>query len=185
MKLKLVFVIAALAAAPAWAVNKCTGADGKVTFSDTLCPNNTKTQESIKVREGNGNVLQSSGGRGAAQNRVEPNLSLEVTKQAGPLLEYYRRWSDQEKLLGATARIALAQPMSELQKLQREVEVYKPPACLDAAKSALVKLIAANAESMIQFMHKQELTNILYQTRQRPDAINAFEGAMKTARCLD
>ena len=34
---KIVFLSAALLAAPAWAVHKCTGTDGKVTFQDAPC----------------------------------------------------------------------------------------------------------------------------------------------------
>lgn len=172
-----------LGVAPAWAVNKCTGPDGKITFSDTLCPESAKTKEVVQVRQGN--VAQSSRGSGSAQPRIEPNTKLETIKQAEPLMDYYRRWADLEKLLGATARVALPQPMGELQKLQREVEAYQAPACLDQAKAALVKLIAANSESMIRFMQKEELTNIFYQTRHRPEGINAFEGAIKTARCVE
>lgn len=36
-----------LAAAPAWAVNKCTGADGKVTFQDTPCTG--EKAETVKI----------------------------------------------------------------------------------------------------------------------------------------
>ena len=177
----LMLVIVLMSSPQVWALNKCTAPDGKITFSDTLCPESAKTKESVKVREGN--VAQTSGSR-SAQPRAEPNLKLEVTAQAKPLMEYYRRWADLEKLLGATARIALAQPVGELQKLQREVEAYQAPECLGTAKAALLKLIAANSETMIQFMHKNEFTNIYYQSRQRPEGINAFEADVKTARCL-
>ena len=34
---KAMFLIAALLVAPAWAVNKCTGPDGKVAFQDAPC----------------------------------------------------------------------------------------------------------------------------------------------------
>ena len=184
MKTTIVCCVLAALACPAWAINKCTGTDGKVTFSDTPCPESAKTKETVQqVRPSN--FALSSRDSGSAQHRVEPDTKLEAIKQAEPLMDYYRRWADLEKLLGATARIALAQPMGELQKLQREVEVYEAPDCLDQAKTALVTLIAANSESMIQFMHKEELTNVFYQTRRRPEGINAFERAIKTARCLE
>ena len=38
MKITIVWAALLLAALPAWAVNKCTGADGKISFQDAPCP---------------------------------------------------------------------------------------------------------------------------------------------------
>ena len=38
-----------LAAAPAWAVNKCTGQDGKVVFQDAPCDSMARSQEKLKL----------------------------------------------------------------------------------------------------------------------------------------
>lgn len=35
----------------AWAVNKCTGADGKVTYQDTPCAGGTKSSQEVKVHD--------------------------------------------------------------------------------------------------------------------------------------
>jgi hypothetical protein len=45
------FALASLATAPAWAVNKCTGADGKVQFQDAPCMGKGET---ITVRPASG-----------------------------------------------------------------------------------------------------------------------------------
>lgn len=52
--MKLLFISAAVLSAlctPAWAVNKCTGSDGKVTFQDALCAGKG---ERIEVRPNTG-----------------------------------------------------------------------------------------------------------------------------------
>lgn len=38
MKITLLWAALLLAALPAWAVNKCTGADGRISFQDAPCP---------------------------------------------------------------------------------------------------------------------------------------------------
>lgn len=45
---KAMFLIAALLVAPAWAVNKCTGPDGKVVFQDAPCAGATAGQSTGK-----------------------------------------------------------------------------------------------------------------------------------------
>lgn len=51
MKTAYLFLAALVAAAPAWAINKCTGADGKVVFQDAPC---TGKGESVTVRPASG-----------------------------------------------------------------------------------------------------------------------------------
>lgn len=52
----LVFLTIALwSAAPAWAINRCTGADGKTVFQDAPC---TGKGEKIEVRPASGNATQ-------------------------------------------------------------------------------------------------------------------------------
>lgn len=55
MKIAMLWAALLLAASPAWAINKCTGADGKVAFQDAPC-------------QGKGEVLdvKPASGRGAA-----------------------------------------------------------------------------------------------------------------------
>lgn len=52
MKPSLAAITAALlvlTTAPAWAVNKCTGPDGKIVFQDALCDVTSKKAEPVKI----------------------------------------------------------------------------------------------------------------------------------------
>jgi hypothetical protein len=173
-------VIATAAAAPAWAVNKCTEPDGKVSFQDAPCAATSKA-ETLKTRSGNTVAPQ---GGALTTPKVEPNLKLEGPKEAAPLLAFYRQWIDNEKLLESTARIALAGPVATMQKLLRDVEAYQAQPCLTDAKKELAGLISSNTEATIQFMQKQEVSNMAYQWVHRPKMISAFERAVATARCV-
>ena len=59
--------------APAWAVNKCTGADGKLTFQDAPCADKG---EKIEVRPASGHASLKA--QGEAQARVE-RMKLDTT----------------------------------------------------------------------------------------------------------
>lgn len=58
----LFLVALALSAAPAWAINKCTGADGKVVYQDQPCASTDKAQE-IKVKTAPPAAANSTGGK--------------------------------------------------------------------------------------------------------------------------
>lgn len=50
MRTTLLIVTAALlAASPAWAINKCTGPDGKVTYQEIACPTDAKADQKVKT----------------------------------------------------------------------------------------------------------------------------------------
>ena len=54
MKTKpVLFAVALLLAAPAWAINKCTGANGKVTYQEAACAS-TEAGETVKWTQANG-----------------------------------------------------------------------------------------------------------------------------------
>lgn len=61
--MRIALAIALMASAPAWAVNKCTAADGSVTFQEAPCPAATKTKESVRVFSGGGESYPSSSGK--------------------------------------------------------------------------------------------------------------------------
>ncbi len=52
MSQKTIFFIAALLAAPAWAVHKCTGIDGKVSFQDAPCTSGSSEQIDVRPATG-------------------------------------------------------------------------------------------------------------------------------------
>jgi hypothetical protein len=58
----MVAALIALALYPsAWAVNKCTGPDGKVTYQDALCPGTAKAAEKIKAQDNSPGLERGSG----------------------------------------------------------------------------------------------------------------------------
>ena len=70
--IRTALVAALLAAAPAWAINKCKGADGKVSFQDAPC---TGQGEKIEVRPASGD------GKSDFQRRLDANV--DEIKKAG------------------------------------------------------------------------------------------------------
>ena len=168
-----------LAVSPAWAVNKCTGPDGKVVYQDAMCGTSSTNAEKVKTWENSGY----SGTKSASSKAVEPNLKLQGPEQAAPLLDLYRRWADAERLAMATSRIALAGPAGALQALQREMQTIKSPPCLQMARMSLQTLVSKSVESILQFMGKEELTGMLYQYVERPKLIPQFEREVANAKC--
>ena len=103
----LFFLCAVLfAASPAWAVNKCTGPDGKVVYQDALCGISSTNAQEIKTWTNSGYSGDTT--RPSKTKGVRPNSKLEGPEEAAPLLDLYRRWVDAERLAMATSRIAPA-----------------------------------------------------------------------------
>lgn len=181
MQLRLLFSITALLAAPAaWAVNKCTLADGSVVYQSAACGLEYKSEAKVKTWTNSGFERVRAPGQ---RKHVEPDLELKGPEQAKPLLELYRRWADADKLARTTARIALAGPMGNLQALQREVEGLRVPECLVDARSLLAKLVAESNEALLQFMGKNEVSNMAYELVHKPKLLPAFEKALASADC--
>ncbi|OGB58422.1 MAG: hypothetical protein A2503_10065 [Burkholderiales bacterium RIFOXYD12_FULL_59_19] len=54
----VIVALLAVLCAPAWAINKCTGADGKVAFQDAPCANASKVAEQVKTWGNTGNTAE-------------------------------------------------------------------------------------------------------------------------------
>lgn len=175
MLLRLLLIAGTVCSQQAMAFNKCTLPDGRVAFQDTPCALNAQVEVMRKPKP----VPVAKPGAPA----VEPNFAIKVPEQAAALMAFYRRWHDSEKLLGSTARISLATPMGIAQQLQREVDAYAAPACLESAAKVLRELIAENNEAMLQFMQKQEVSHMAYSVVHRPQKIAAFEQSVQNAIC--
>ena len=175
MLFRLLLIAGALCSQQAIAFNKCTLPDGRVAYQDTPCASNAQTEVMRKPKPA---VVAKPGAPA-----VEPNFAIKVPEQAAALMAYYRRWHDGESLLTSTARIALAGPMESAQKLQRELDAYVPPACLDSAAAALRELVALNNKAMLGFMAKQEAPHLIYSVLERPEKIKAFEQRVQSASC--
>lgn len=175
---------ALLIASPAWALHKCTGPDGKVTYSDTHCATSSAKQEQLQGLAQR-NVLPRAGGAGSGSSApdVQPKSNLKTQPEAAALIDLYRRWADAEKLAFSTMRIALPGPISSLQAIKREGEALAVPECLGRAKEALNALIGKSTEAILQFAAKQEIFSLVYTRVERAKLIPQFEHEAEHADC--
>lgn len=72
----------------------------------------------------------------------------------GPLLG---RWQDAITVANSTARIALDEPLADMQAIRRDVEQLDAPPCAEQAQAALVASMDHTIEAFLLFM--QEATN--------------------------
>ncbi|MBX9836009.1 MAG: DUF4124 domain-containing protein [Burkholderiaceae bacterium] len=88
MSKKAFFLIAALLAAPAWAINKCTGTDGKVSFQDAPCADGKG--EALRIRPASGAASTNSAATSEAQARLakmkQDNEMAEAIRMHKPLV---------------------------------------------------------------------------------------------------
>lgn len=61
-------------------------------------------------------------------------------------------FNDQRKLANSVMRVALAQPLSELQKIKRNTEEKKYSGCLEASKLIYVSSMEATNEALLAFL---------------------------------
>lgn len=172
-----------LAAAPAWAINKCTQKDGKVVYQDAPCQNTAAANETVKTWGAGQAAPSAAGTTSAGFKRVNPNPSLQGPPEAAALLAIYRRWVDAERLASATGRIALAGPVATMQAVQLEAEAVKVDTCLSDAKAALVDLTSKSTTALIEFMRKNEIHSLLYTVADRGDLVRTFESQIERAGC--
>jgi hypothetical protein len=111
----LIVAQAALLCAPVWAVNKCTGPDGRVSFQDTACAITAKSSEKVKIWGSEGGKEGYTLTKPVGLPAVIPNAKLTGPPGSEALVGLYRRWADAEKLAMSTGRIALAAPAANLQ----------------------------------------------------------------------
>lgn len=65
---------------------------------------------------------------------------------------YAASFSDQRKLSNSVMRVALAQPLSELQKIKRDTQEKKYSGCLEASKLLYVSSMEATNEALLTFL---------------------------------
>lgn len=173
-KLSIAVALLAALSGPTWAINKCTGSDGKVAFQDAPCDTRSKASEKVKTWDSpmSDNAVA-----------INPDLTLTGPAQAKPLLDLYRRWADAERLALATGRIALSGPVAAMQAIQREAEAMTSPPCLEPARKSLVELTKKSSDGLIQFMSKDGLEGMVYTIVDRRKLIPEFETGIKKAKC--
>lgn len=171
------------AASPAQAINKCTGKDGKVVYSDAPCQTSAASTGQVKTWGAGQAAPGAVGTTAAGFKRVEPATNLQGPEEAKPLLAVYRRWVDAERLASSTGRIAMAGPVASMQAVQREAEGMTVPACLTNARRALVDLTTQSTTALIEFMRKNELQAMVYTLADRGSLVRAFEAEIERATC--
>lgn len=174
-------LVAFFGATPAWALNKCTDAAGRVTYQAEACPPAHKTTEVKIYGETRPYVPPKPTAKPA--DHVEPDRNLQGPPQAAPLLALYNRWIDVDTLARSTSRIALSGPVGKMQDLTREVQAVKVAPCAEEAKKALLSLVSGSTEAMIAFMRKDEIKTAVYDVADRDDQISAFERAVRMMWC--
>lgn len=174
LKFSVLALLLCLLSPAALAINKCTEADGKVTYQDAPCSAVSKTAVQVKTWE-------NGGSRGVPV--TEPNLKLEGPPQAKTLLDMYRRWADAERLALSTSRIALSGPVAALQALRRESEGLSVYQCVDEARKILVELVKKSSEGLLDFMAKDGLNGMEYTMVYRRKLVPDFEAAISKSRC--
>ncbi len=102
MKIYGIFLVALLGTVPAWAVNKCTGADGKVVFQDAPCPGKG---EEIQVRPASGSAVRPAAAA-APQSSATPQAAAGGKKEGAFGDTWQRRtWLEQTGIPGTRADI--------------------------------------------------------------------------------
>src|SRR5579871_1408916 len=71
------------------------------------------------------------------------------------LAQFATEWDDALKLAASTSRIALASPVSQLQRIRRDVQAQTWPDCATKAKELLVASMSATVDGYLAFMAQQ------------------------------
>lgn len=114
--------------------------------------------------------------REAAAKAVEDALQGALKK----VDDLSSRWADAARVAGATSRIALSGPVSNLQSLRREAKELTVPPCLDTGKEALLQSMDLTLEAYMTFMVQKDkvgelLANALFE--KATEAMKGFSDA--------
>jgi len=75
-----------------------------------------------------------------------------VEQATDTLREQYRVYDDAYQIASTTSQIALAGPVAEMQKIERDTEKIEVPACVEPAKRELIATIETSVNSFLSFM---------------------------------
>lgn len=108
-----------------------------------------------------------SGGDSGGSGSAAPVVITEASNKAAydravlPLNDVYARYKDARTVAGATARIALAMPVSNMQSIKREADALVVAKCLVFAKSLLTGgMLNVNA-AFVDFMQQGSSVSFL------------------------
>lgn len=127
--MKYLLIAAALLVAlcaPAWAINKCTGADGKVAFQDAPCQGKGELLD-VKPASGKGNSSPvAPGGTGAAAaGAAKPLTEAQRIDAQVTASQRERRRRDLEQLFIPQAKAATEQHRASCSEKQASLEASK------------------------------------------------------------
>ena len=167
--LKICAVMAAtlLAASPAWAINKCTGPDGKVVFQDAPCADGRGGKIDVKPASGFGSdVTSSSPGASSAAAPARASMNKE-----GVFGESWQRRTFLENRGVAEAKAALRNHLQRCEAKQRELAARK--------NSANNNLAGATWEQSISMEMQATATMCDSQTRELRIQVDALEKELR------
>lgn len=151
--------LALLAATPVWAINKCTGADGKVAFQDAPCAGKG---EKIEVRPASGaapKAAASAAGATATTGVAAPPAK----KKEGAFGESWRRRTYLENQGVPGARGALQSNKRDCERKLADLEARKSTANNNLAGATYLQSLSAQmqAEATMCDMRSRDLSTKL------------------------
>lgn len=117
---RILALSAALVLTPAWSINRCTGADGKVVFQDAPC---SGKGQRIDVRPSRGAAPSSSASPESAS--VSPTQAAPARKKEGAFGESWQRRTYLENRGLPDARAAVDHHLRKCAEQQRELASRK------------------------------------------------------------
>ncbi|GKS88146.1 hypothetical protein [Acidovorax sp. SUPP2539] len=128
-----VLLIAALAITPAWAINKCTSAEGKTVFQDAPC---TGKGEIIDVKPASGKAPL-----------VPAQSQINAAQKEGAFGETWRRKTDLEQHLIRNARADLQSHFTRCEQQQQALSQRKALANNNLAGATFEQSISAEMQA--------------------------------------
>jgi hypothetical protein len=110
---------------------------------------------------GSGGSGDGGGGDVAPVAITEASNKAAYDKAIAPLNEIYARFKDARTVAGATARIALAVPVSNMQSIKREADALVVAKCLSFAKTTLTGGMENVTAAYVNFMQQGSSVSFL------------------------
>lgn len=128
MKFKLLWAALLLATSPAWAINKCTGPDGKVAFQDAPCQGKGKGELlDVKPASGKGNSspVAPGGTDAAAAGAAKPLTEAQRIDAQVTASQRERRKADLDERLVPYARDSIYRQRAECEQQLNALKTKK------------------------------------------------------------
>ncbi len=172
MKMKLFFIfLISVSLESLAAFYKCTNKDGKITYSQSPCPETVESKKlDIKDSSEKIEIPSSTYIKPEIPKKVElspqeiEKINMAAQKEAKItslpekpqeliiILSFYNRFREAHDLASKTPRISLPVPISRMQDIKQEAEKISLPECYQKTKSDLVFWMKILIDKMINFM---------------------------------